>query len=125
MALQPRTPSTTTRIALAIWSVLLPVLPVPAAACEPPPPAPVHPPACCCCVEEAVPGCAREASLPCASGNGCARCPLVSGALVFIAPDGVGLEGLDPLAMIRPDDQFPREAFYTPPDPPPRSAVPS
>ncbi len=72
-----------------------------------------------------MPDCAREASLPCPSGNACVCCPLVSGSLVFITPDDVGLERPDGLAMIRPEDHSPREVFYTPPDPPPQSDVPS
>jgi len=48
---------------------------------------------------------------------------VASGTLVFIAPDGPDTEGLARLATIRPDDQSPRDVFYTPPDPPPQSAL--
>ncbi|MBC8425175.1 hypothetical protein H8E07_13710 [bacterium] len=124
MARKSRTTGTAIRIALAIWSVLLPILPGPAGACEPPAAEPAHPPACCCCEEApaAPPCCAQEAVPPCAGGS-CVPCPLTGGALVYLAPESVGLEGPDALALIRPDDQSPGEVFYTPPNPPPQPTV--
>jgi len=114
----------TMRIALAIWSVLLPILPGMAGAYEPSAADLAHPPACCCCEEApaAPPCCAQEAVPPCAGGS-CVPCPLTGGALIYIAPEGIGLERPDELTIVRPDDLSPREVFYTPPVPPPQSSV--
>ena len=123
MAFENRTLDSVTRIALAIWCVLLPVLPAPSQEVEK---APVEPVSCCCNRDcgnvDMTPRCAREAPVPCSSGNSCARCPAASGSLVFLAPDGIGLQKFDFQELIRLEDQSPRDAYSTPPDRPPQSS---
>lgn len=126
MALKSQGFNATVRIALAIWCVLLPVLPGPSLAEEL---SGAESDSCCSCSGcgevDLTPRCAREAPVPCTagnSGNSCNRCPLASGSLVFIAPDGVSLQRFDLLAWLLQDDFSPQEALYAPPDPPPQSA---
>jgi hypothetical protein len=109
------------RLVLAVWCVLLPVLPGPSLAEKPIDPEP----SCCCCATtservEAVSCCPTEAPVPCQSGNTCSRCPLSSGSLVFLAPDGVSLHRSNHSSWVHLDDFFPQDAIYAPPLRPPQ-----
>ena len=116
--------TTTLRIAMSIWFVLLPLLPAPVDGAPDPAPEPAAPVTGCCGSDAAAPAsrCCSNAPDPCAAAGTCSRCPVAQGPIVFLAPVGVGLEMADHTVSIRPDAPVPLDMAFDPPERPPQAS---